>query len=257
MSSSKNPDRRVIAGNWKMYKTRREGVALVEELLDGLPHLPAGSELLVFPSFIALGAVADRCAGTPIAVGGQNLHPGSEGAFTGEISARMLLEAGATHVLIGHSERRQCFGEGDELLARKVRFARDSGLTPVFCLGETLQERDGGQTETVLERQLREGLGELSGEEVPGILVAYEPVWAIGTGRTATPEQAREAHAFLRGEMVGRWGELARSVPLLYGGSVKPDNATELLSQPDVDGVLVGGASLDPVSFLGIASAGR
>jgi triosephosphate isomerase (TIM) len=247
--------RRVIAGNWKMYKTRKEAIALTEALIEGSGRVPAGNELVVFPPFTSVAVVAERCVGTRIQVGGQNLHFAPEGAFTGEISPRMLLDAGAQYALIGHSERRQHFGESDGLLARKVAAALESGLAPVFCLGETLEQREAGQTEDVLRTQVGEGLGALGRKDLDVLLVAYEPVWAIGTGRTATPQQAREAHVFLRRLLVEAWGTDADRVPLLYGGSVKPENARELMEQPEVNGVLVGGASLSPDSFLGIAAA--
>jgi len=242
-----------VAGNWKMYKTRGEAVSLIEGILEGAGDLREGTRLLIFPPATALAEAASRCRGTRLEVGAQNLHPGNEGAFTGEIAARMILDAGATHVLIGHSERRKIFGEPDELLARKLRQALESGLTPVFCLGETLEERDAGRTEAVLRQQATQGLGGLGEADVEAMLIAYEPVWAIGTGRTATPEQAREAHVFLRGLLAEHWGAAGAGVPLLYGGSVKPDNAAELMRQDAVDGVLVGGASLEARSFLEIA----
>jgi triosephosphate isomerase len=245
----------VIAGNWKMYKTRREALSFVEELLPNADKVPATRELLLFPPFTALPALAERCRGTRLALGGQNLHPEPEGAFTGEISSRMLLDAGATHVLIGHSERRQHFGEADAFLARKLGAALASGLAPVFCLGETLEQREGGRTEEVLRGQVEGGMGSLAPAEAALLCVAYEPVWAIGTGRTATAEQAREAHGFLRGLFQERWGEAGRGIPILYGGSVKPANAAELLGSREVNGLLIGGASLDAGSFLKIALA--
>jgi len=253
MGTTKPTARRVIAGNWKMYKTRPGALALVDTILAGLPGVAAEASLLVFPPFPSLAAVAERCRGTRLEVGAQNFHPATEGAFTGEVSGAMLLEAGATHVLVGHSERRKLFGEGDEFLARKLTSALGQGLKPVFCVGETLEERDADRTGDVIRRQVERGLGELGAAESNRLLIAYEPVWAIGTGRTATPAQAREAHGFLRDLLRSRWGEAAAAVPLLYGGSVKPENAAELLAQPDIDGVLVGGASLEGPSFLGIA----
>jgi triosephosphate isomerase (TIM) len=245
----------VIAGNWKMFKTRREAVSFAEDFVSGLAGVPAERELLLFPPFTAIAALADRCRGTRVGVGGQNLHPEPEGAFTGEISARMLLEAGASHVLIGHSERRQHFGESDNYLARKLKTALGSGLAPVFCLGETLEQREAGRTEEVLRGQVEAGLGGLTPKDAALLCVAYEPIWAIGTGKTATAEQARQAHVFLRRLFLRQWGESGGAVPLLYGGSVKAANAGELLRQDDVDGLLVGGASLEVASFLGIAAA--
>jgi triosephosphate isomerase len=240
-----------------MFKTRRESASLVEAILQGTDRIAPDVALVVFPPFTALSTVADLCRGGRVAAGGQNLHPAAEGAYTGEISARMLLEAGATHVLIGHSERRQHFREDDAFLARKLETALANGLIPVFCLGETLEEREARRTEAVLRRQVEGGLGALRPPDLEELMIAYEPVWAIGTGRTATPDQARDAHGYLRGLLRERWGDSAGRVPLLYGGSVKPENAKELLSQADVDGVLVGGASLDAASFLAIASAAR
>ena len=250
-------DRCVIAGNWKMYKTRPEALALAEAILAGTGSIDPRAELLIFPPLPSLALLADRCEGTRLAVGAQNLHPEHEGAFTGEVSAAMLRDCGASHVLIGHSERRTLFGEDDAFLARKLRAALAAGLSPVFCLGETLAEREAGRTEEVIARQVERGLAELHAEDAARLLVAYEPVWAIGTGRTATTEQAREAHRFLRGRLAACWGGAATHVPLLYGGSVKPGNAADLLAQPDVDGVLVGGASLEAASFLAIAAAWR
>lgn len=247
--------RTIIAGNWKMYRTRSEAVALVSGILAGAGPVPADRELIVFPAATALAAVAERCRYSRVAVGGQNLHPEREGAFTGEISAPMLIEAGATRVLVGHSERRAIFGEDDAFLARKVRTALDAGLEPIFCLGETLAEREAGRTDEVIARQVSEGLGRLLPTDLMKLVVAYEPVWAIGTGRTATPDQAEAAHRFLRGQLVERWGAAGAGVPLLYGGSVKAANSAELLARSEVNGVLVGGASLDAASFLGIATA--
>lgn len=243
-----------IAGNWKMNKTRAEARGLIEAVAHGAGDLPPGRRLLVFPSFPSIADVAEF-AGDRVEVGAQNFHPGREGAFTGEVSARQLLDAGASWVLIGHSERRHLFGEADATLASKLRSALDQGLRPLFCIGETLAEREGNQTEAVLTRQLRVGLAEVAPAERERIVVAYEPVWAIGTGRTATPDQAQSAQAFARGELASIWGEAGRAVPILYGGSVTPATAGNLLGQPDVDGVLVGGASLDAASFLAIARA--
>ncbi len=247
--------RTIIAGNWKMHRTRPEALALVNGILAGAGPVPAERELLVFPAATALATVAERCRYSRIRVGGQNLHPLPEGAFTGEISAAMLIEAGATRVLVGHSERRALFREDDAFLAQKVKAALAAGLEPVFCVGETLAERDAGQAEQVIARQVQAGLGSCSSEEIARLVVAYEPVWAIGTGRTATPGQAEAAHAFLRGRLVETWGPAGSEVPLLYGGSVKPENAAELLARPEINGVLVGGASLDAASFLAIAGA--
>ena len=243
--------RPLIAGNWKMYKTAAAGAALAREIAEGLR--PAGPEVVVFPPATALQAVAQAVKGTAVKVGGQNMHFAREGAFTGEVSALMLKDAGCTHVLIGHSERRHVFGEDDDLVARKTRAAVDGGLVPVACVGETLPERESGRALEVVERQVERALRPLSADEVGRLAVAYEPVWAIGTGQVATPEQAQEVHAFIRKRIAQSHGDPAASaVRVLYGGSVKPDNIAGLMALPDVDGVLVGGASLDAGSFLKI-----
>jgi triosephosphate isomerase len=242
----------VIAGNWKMYKTAAEAVAFVRAFLPMIVDA-AGVEVVLAPTFTSLSTVAALTSGTRIAVAAQNLHFEAEGAFTGEVSAKMLREAGATHAIIGHSERRQYFAETDASVNRKVKTALAAPLTPILCLGETLAEREGGQTFEVVERQLYGGLDGIPASEASRIIVAYEPVWAIGTGRTATPEQAQEVHARLRTLLSGLWGaEAAASVRIIYGGSVNPGNIRALMSQPDIDGGLVGGASLKPDSFADI-----
>jgi triosephosphate isomerase len=209
--------------------------------------------VIVFPPATALHAVAQAVKGTPVKVGGQNMHFAREGAFTGEVSALMLQDAGCTHVLLGHSERRHVFGEDDELIAKKTRAATDAGLVPVVCVGETLPEREGRRTLEVVERQLERALRQLGADEVGRLAVAYEPVWAIGTGQVATPEQAQEVHAFIRKRIAASHGDpVGGAVRILYGGSVKPDNIAGLLALADVDGVLVGGASLDAGPFLKI-----
>jgi triosephosphate isomerase len=244
----------VIAGNWKMNLGAEAARAFFAGL--ALEDVPFDRELVVFPPALSLAAVAAAPERDPrLRLGVQNIHWEDRGAFTGEISAAMALEAGATFVLIGHSERRHLFGESDEEVAAKVRAARRHGLVPVVCVGETLAERRAGRLEEVILRQLDAALPALGAEE--RTLVAYEPVWAIGTGETATPADASEAHGTLRRRLAGAWGErAAAAVPILYGGSVKPENAAELLAARDVDGLLVGGASLDPSSFARIASAG-
>ncbi len=242
-----------VAANWKMSKT----VAEAEQFLDAfLPSAPGadGPEVVICPSFLALSAVADRCSGTSVRVAAQNMHEEEAGAFTGEVSAPMLLEAGASAVILGHSERRQLFGETDEALARKVPAALAAGLEPILCVGETEEARDAEQTEAVLERQIQADLEGVEGAETSRIVVAYEPIWAIGTGRTATPEQAQEAIAFIRDMLRARGGD-AEQVRILYGGSVKPGNAAELMARGDIDGALVGGASLDPADFSAIVAA--
>jgi len=244
----------VIAGNWKMHLGPGRAVAFFDRLsLDGVP---SDRELIVFPPAVSIAAAATATGRDPrVRLGVQNIHWEDAGAFTGEISAPMASEAGAEFALLGHSERRHVFGESDAEVAKKVQAARRHGLVPVVCVGETLDERRAGRVEEVILRQLDAVLDALGAEGRS--LVAYEPVWAIGTGETATPEDACAAHRVLRARLVEAWGgEAAGRVALLYGGSVKPDNAAELLRAEDVDGVLVGGASLDPDSFTKIAAAG-
>lgn len=243
----------IIAGNWKMNKNRRETRVLINELLEGIVPGAPTCEIIVAPPFTAIFDAVDSTCGTPILVSGQNLHWEDHGAYTGEISGPMLRQAGCSHVIIGHSERRQFFGETDETVNWKIRAALKNGLIPIFCLGETLEQREDGKTFEKVESQLIRGM---DGIEIPdpcGFVVAYEPVWAIGTGRTAAPEQAQEVHDFLRGKLaVLRGNEFAGEVRILYGGSVKPDNTRILMDCPDIDGCLVGGASLKAEDFLGI-----
>ncbi|HLV60608.1 MAG TPA: triose-phosphate isomerase [Fredinandcohnia sp.] len=246
--------RKFVAGNWKMHKTLEEARRLAADLrreLDGVE----GVRVAVIPPFTSIAAVAEALRGSPIEVGGQDLHWETQGAFTGEVSGPMLRDAGAGLVLVGHSERRHLFGETDETANRKVRAALDAGLSPILCVGETLEERDAGRTLEVVGSQVRAGLAGLGAEDLNRVAIAYEPVWAIGTGRTATPEQAQEVHAFVRAELRTIAGEVADVVPILYGGSVKPDNAGALLALPDVDGALVGGASLQADAFAAIVRA--
>jgi triosephosphate isomerase len=244
----------VIAGNWKMYKTQADArafFAAFAPLVESAEHC----EIVLAPPFTALAASVEAVRGTKIRIAAQNMHWQSEGAFTGEVSAPMLIETGCTGVLIAHSERRQFFGETDETANKKVKAALHAGLTPCLCVGESLKEREAGECESVLERHFRGGVAGLTGEQFSRILLAYEPVWAIGTGRTATPEQASDAHRFLRqlAASVFSPGEAA-GVRILYGGSVKPDNIRGLMAHPDIDGALVGGASLDPKSFASIVN---
>jgi len=239
----------VIAGNWKMHKTPHEGVAYVRELAALVKGVTT-VEVVIAPPFTAVHAVADAAHGSLLGVGGQNLYWEREGAFTGEISAAMLRAAGATWVLIGHSERRTLFGETNDGVNKKLMAALTAQLRPIVCVGETLEERDGGTTLAVLDRQIREGLDGVTGEQLASMVLAYEPVWAIGTGRTATPQQAGEAHAHIRQRLRQWFGvDDAERCRILYGGSVKPDNIGSLIAEPDVDGALVGGASLDPRGF--------
>lgn len=247
----------LIAGNWKMNLLREEAASLVGALLAGLATVPPERELLILPPYTLLIPVAARIGGTRLQLGGQDLHGEAGGAYTSGISGVMLRDAGCAYVLVGHSERRDHFGDTGEVLARKLRAALESGLRPIYCLGEHLAEREQGRTEEILRRQFAEALTGLAAEETDRVTLAYEPVWAIGTGRTATPVIAQEAHALLRSLIHAEFGaRAAEGARILYGGSVKPENAGALFSQPDVDGALVGGASLDAGSFLGIARAG-
>jgi triosephosphate isomerase len=243
----------VIAGNWKMYKTAGEAAAFVGAFLP-LVSGARGVEIVLAPPYLSIGTVAQLVHGSGIGVASQNVHFADEGAFTGEVSARMLAEAGATHCIIGHSERRQYFAETDDAVNRKVRATLAAGLTPIVCVGETLPDREGGRTFDVVERQIAGGLKEIPAADASRVIVAYEPVWAIGTGKTATPAQAQEVHAFLRGRLRELWGGAADSVRILYGGSVKPDNIAALMENVDIDGALVGGASLSPESFAKIVT---
>jgi triosephosphate isomerase len=239
----------LIAGNWKMYKTVDEAVTTARELVEGLGAAP-GPDVMIAPPFPSLEPVYRVVKDSPVALGAQNLHWEREGAFTGEVSAPMLVSAGCTFVIIGHSERRQYFGETDETVNRRVRAALEAGLTPVLCIGETETQREAGETFSVLDKQIRKGLEGLSSGSLGRLVVAYEPVWAIGTGKTATREQAQEAHAHIRSRLEEAFdGSLASSLRILYGGSVKPDNIGALMEMPDVDGALVGGASLKAETF--------
>jgi triosephosphate isomerase (TIM) len=246
-----------IAANWKMFKTVHEGVVFVKEL-RALAKDVIDVEIVVAPPFTAVHAVAEAARNAPIGVAGQNLHWEREGAFTGEVSAGMLQEAGAEYVVIGHSERRRLFHESDEAVNRKLVAALGARLTPIVCIGETLEERERHQTLSVLDRQIRQGFDGLTGEQVASLVLAYEPVWAIGTGRNATPEQAGEAHAHIR-TRIRQWfgGHAAEHCHVIYGGSVKPDNIQSLMLHPDVDGALVGGASLEVGAFFDIVARSR
>jgi triosephosphate isomerase (TIM) len=246
--------KKFIAGNWKMYTTAAGAKALAEAVARGVTDNAV--TVAVCPPFPWLGLVADALRGSNVAVGAQNCHPQPEGAYTGEVSPQMILDAGCRYVIVGHSERRHGMNEPDRFLNLKVKAATAAGLTVIFCVGELLAEREAGQTEDVLWFQLAAGLNGLSPEAVSRLVIAYEPVWAIGTGKVAAPAQAQEAHAFLRKRFAKHYGEAAaQAMPITYGGSVKPENAGEILKQPDVDGALVGGASLKADSFLGIVRA--
>ncbi len=239
----------IIAGNWKMYKTVERAISLVSELA-GLVSDVRDVEIVVCPPFTALDAVIDVTAGTNIAVGAQNMHWETEGAFTGEVSPMMLKQMGCSYVILGHSERRQYFGETDENINRKIKSAFRYQLIPIVCVGELLEQRENGVTEQVVRTQIEAGLKGLETSEIPKLVVAYEPVWAIGTGKTASNEDAQQVISFIRkvvSEMYGQ--ELADQIRILYGGSVKPDNITGLMQEKDIDGALVGGASLEAETF--------
>jgi triosephosphate isomerase (TIM) len=246
-----------IAGNWKMFKTVHEAVLFAKELRSIVKDV-SDVEMVVAPPFTAVAAVAEALRNTNVGVAAQNLHWEREGPFTGEISAGMITEAGAEYVIIGHSERRRLFGETDAKVARKVAAAIEVGLTPIVCVGETLEERERNETLAVLDRQVKDGLDRLTAEQIAELVVAYEPVWAIGTGRNATAAQAGEAHSHIR-QRLGEWfgAPAAEQCHVIYGGSVNPDNIAELVREPDVDGALVGGASLDVRSFVTIVTRSR
>lgn len=244
-----------ICGNWKMHKTVGEAVELVDALMPAVASL-SGVEIGVAPPFTALHPVSKRLTNSKIALAAQNCHFEREGAYTGEVSVGMLKDVGVRYAIIGHSERRTLFGETDEGCAKKVNAALGAGLRVIYCLGETLEERESNRTIDVVTRQFKVGLAGISADQVPDVVVAYEPVWAIGTGKTATPAQAQEVHAHLRklcGELLG--AKSAEGLRIQYGGSMKPDNAKDLLSQPDIDGGLIGGASLKADAFAAICNA--
>jgi triosephosphate isomerase len=248
--------KKIVAGNWKMYKTPGEAVSLVTQIIASPPPR-SDREVVLCPPFTALSRVSQLLKGSRIKLGAQNLHWEKEGAFTGEVSAPMLRELGCEYVIVGHSERRQYFGEDDSVVARKLGAVLAEGMTPILCVGERLEEREAARTEKVLESQLKGSLGSFDARQLQGLVVAYEPIWAIGTGKTATPEMAVEAHRFIRALLGNMFGfSLAEETRIQYGGSVKPENASELLKEPEIDGALVGGASLKADSFLRIVAAG-
>ncbi len=244
---------KIVAGNWKLHGSRQFATELVGQVAAGLPL--AGVEVVVLPPLPYLGDLVEDFERAELAFGAQDVSSNQEGAYTGEVSAKMLVDVGARFGLVGHSERRQYHHESSEHVARKFLAAVNAGLRPILCVGESLQQREAGLTEGVIASQLRPVLDLVSAAAFANAVVAYEPVWAIGTGRTASPAQAQAVHAFIRGEVAAYDARIADSLPLLYGGSVKPDNAAELFSQPDVDGGLVGGASLVAADFLAIARA--
>jgi len=244
--------RPIVAANWKMFKTVHEAVVYIKELRNFAKDVH-DVEIVVAPPFTALYAAAEAARASNIAISAQDVYFEKEGAFTGAVSAPMVREAGAEFAIVGHSERRRIFGDDDETVNRKTRAAVASELTPIVCIGETLEEREAGRTLDVLDRQIKAGLDGFTGDQVATFVIAYEPVWAIGTGRNATPEQAGEAHAHIRSRLRAWFGGAAADgCHILYGGSVKPDNVRALAAQPDVDGALVGGASLDPAVFFEI-----
>ncbi|HLQ78562.1 MAG TPA: triose-phosphate isomerase [Terriglobia bacterium] len=244
--------RPIIAGNWKMFKTLAETRAFFDALIPGIQGVDH-CEIVVAPPFTALSAAAEEADGTRVSISAQDVFWEAQGAFTGEIAVRMLVDAGCTYTIIGHSERRQFFGETDETVEKKTRAAINGGLHAIVCVGEMLSERDAGQAAAVVRRQVQGGLGKFSEKELSNITIAYEPVWAIGTGRTATPEIAEEMHLEIRKTILEIHGAAAAgAVRILYGGSVKPDNIASLMKCEDIDGALVGGASLDPASFTSI-----
>jgi len=246
-----------IAGNWKMFKTVHEAVLFVKELRSAVKDV-SDVEIAVAPPFTAVHAVAEAARNTNIGVAAQDLYFEREGAFTGEVSPTMIKEAGAEYAIIGHSERRRLFGETDAIVNRKTMAAVAAGLTPIVCIGETLEERERNETLAILDRQIKDGLDQVSATQLAEIVIAYEPVWAIGTGRTATAAQAGEAHAHIRKRLRQWFGaDAADACHVIYGGSVKPDNIRELIAEADVDGALVGGASLEVKSFTEIVTRSR
>jgi triosephosphate isomerase len=250
----KMPRRPLIAANWKMYKTPAQAQEFTKNFLPLVAN-HTRDEIVLCPSFTSLSVVIAAATGSGVAVGAQNMHFADEGAYTGETSPLMLKAIGATHVILGHSERRQYFGETDEIINKKLKTALQHGLVPIVCVGEVLAEREAGKTEEVLLRQTRGVLAGIQAAEAAPIVIAYEPVWAIGTGKTATPQIASEAHTVIRGEVAQVLGaDVAEAVRILYGGSVKPENATALMSEAEIDGGLVGGASLDAQSFAKIVN---
>ena len=251
MSSRK----KLIAGNWKMNKTSADGVTLVRDIVTAVGK-QADVDVVVCPPYTALESVAKALEGSNVKLGAQNMHHEASGAFTGEVSAPMLRAIFATHVILGHSERRTYFGENDELINKKVLTALKNQLRPILCVGETLAEREAGSTLKVVQTQTERGLEGVSKDQATSLVIAYEPVWAIGTGKVATTEQAQEVHAFIRGLLVKLFGDaIAQRVRILYGGSMKPANAPELLAQKDIDGGLIGGASLEARSFVELVTA--
>jgi len=247
----------VVAGNWKMNKNLSEAVALISDIKNGINNLEVKTEAIICPPFVVLETAATLLKESNVKLGAQNMHFEESGAFTGEVSASMLKSVGCEYVILGHSERRAIFNETNDVINKKNKQALKSDLKPIFCVGETLEERENGTMKSVLEVQITEGLANITEDELSKIIVAYEPVWAIGTGKTATPDQAQEVHNFIRALIANLYTQnAAEKLIIQYGGSVKPNNAAELISQPDIDGALVGGACLQADSFLEIIKAG-
>lgn len=248
--------KKVVAGNWKMNNDLSQSVNLISEIKNAVAGKELNAEVIICPPFISLETASALVKDTNVKLGAQNMYFEESGAYTGEISASMLKSVGCEYVILGHSERRAIFGETDEIINQKNKKAISSGLKPIFCVGETLEQRENGTTNQVIEGQVKNGLAEISAEELASVIVAYEPVWAIGTGKTATPEQAQEVHEFIRNLIKELYSaDSAENLTIQYGGSVKPDNAQTLLAQPDIDGALVGGACLKAGSFIDIVQS--
>ncbi len=248
--------KRIVAGNWKMNTSQPEGIELVKSVIEKSIVVPKAIELVIIPPFTHLSEIVKLSKGTSVKVGAQNCAEWSKGAYTGEVSAAMISSIGATHVVIGHSERREFFNEDNKMLYRKIKQAHESNLIPIYCCGEKLKERESGNFFEVVEKQISESLFELSKEQMLQVVIAYEPVWAIGTGKNATSQQAQDMHAFIRFTLAKKFGkDIADSISILYGGSCKPSNAEEIFARPDVDGGLIGGASLVADDFITIAQS--
>ncbi len=248
--------KKIVAGNWKMNTTPAIGLNLANGVSNASKSVPQDVELIIAPPFTHIAQIAQSLANSRVKVAAQNCAAWEKGAYTGEVSAEMIASTGATHIILGHSERREYFGENSETLLRKVNLTLQNGLTPIFCCGEKLEERDSNQHFRVVEDQISQVLYSLNAEEMRKVIVAYEPVWAIGTGRTASPQQAQEMHAHIRQVIAKKFGDtIAQNTSILYGGSCKPDNAKELFANPDVDGGLIGGAALKAEDFIGIAQS--
>lgn len=248
--------KKIVAGNWKMNTTLNEGVGLAKDVNDALKNVTPKCDVIIAVPFTHLAPVSQVIDQTKLGLGAENCADHKSGAYTGEVSAPMVASTGATYVILGHSERRQYYGETSEILKEKVGLALENNLTPIFCIGEVLEERENGTYHEVVKKQIDEALFGLSSEDFGKLILAYEPVWAIGTGKTATDDQAEDMHAFIRGVIADRYGkEVAENTSILYGGSCKPSNAPQLFAKPNVDGGLIGGASLDAASFMGIVNA--